>query len=237
MDRFLTVDVWSDVACPWCYVGKRRLEAALSGFAHAAQVKVVYRAFELDPGAPAVRDPSHGYAARLSQKYGVSMAKAESMLADMTERGKQEGIAFDFARLRGGNTFNAHRLLHLAKRHGLQEELKERLFRGYFCEGKALGDASTLLELAGDVGLSVDEAQGVLSTDLYAAEVRAEEQQAKEFGIDGVPCLVIGDRYAVVGAQPAPLLQQALGQAWSEGLAQPLEPAEDEPACGTESCS
>jgi predicted DsbA family dithiol-disulfide isomerase len=217
MSRTLSVEVWSDIACPWCYVGKRRLEAALSRFAHAERVAVTWRAFELDPGAPAVRDSAYSYVTRLAKKYGTSEVEAQGMIQRMVELAAQDGLAFDFTQIRPGNTFNAHRLLHLAKQRGLQGALKERLFRAYLCEGQAIGDGETLLRLATEVGLEADEVQALLSSDLYAAEVRGDQREAQAIGIDGVPFFVLARRYAVAGAQPAELLVQALEKAWEQG--------------------
>jgi predicted DsbA family dithiol-disulfide isomerase len=211
----LRIDVWSDIVCPWCYVGKRRLEAALAQFAHRDAVEVVWRAFELDPAAPAVREEGP-YAERLARKYRTTVAQAEKMTERMTEVAAGDGLDFRFDRIRPGNTFDAHRLLHLAGERGLQDALKERLLRAYMTEGARIGDRETLAGLAAEAGLDGGEAQRVLSNDTYAAEVRAEEDDAREIGITGVPFFVIGGRYAVSGAQPADLLLRAIATAWDE---------------------
>jgi predicted DsbA family dithiol-disulfide isomerase len=216
MAKKLTVEVWSDVACPWCYVGKRRLEVALAQFPERASVDVVWRAFELDPSAPDVYPVTHSYADRLARKYGRTKAQAEQMLAQMTQLAASEGLTFDFSRIRSGNTFNAHRMLHLARTQGLGGALKERLFAGYFGQGEAPGDPETLLRLATDVGVDVDRAQALLSTDLYAAEVRAEQREAQAIGVSGVPFFLLGRRYGVSGAQAADVMVQALRRAWDE---------------------
>jgi predicted DsbA family dithiol-disulfide isomerase len=152
----------------------------------------------------------------LAKKYGTDTRRAQAMIDRLVEVAAGEGLLLDFENIKPGNTFDAHRLLHLAKRRGRAGVLKERFLRGYFCEGAAIGDADTLLHLATFVGLDVDEVQGVLSSDLYASDVRADEEQAGALGVDGVPFFVIGGRYAVAGAQPAALLSQALTRAWSE---------------------
>lgn len=215
MAKQLSVEIWSDVACPWCYVGKRRIEQAVAAFPHAARVSVRYRSFQLDPSAPAVDDGSRSQAERLSQKYGTTPAQAQGMIDRLVRVAAQDGIAMNFDILRSGNTFDAHRLLQLARERGLGIELKERLLKGYFCEGARLGEPQDLLRLASDVGLAPDEVQGVLASDLYAAEVRADLAQARAYGISGVPFFVIG-RYGVSGAQPAELLLSALTKAWEE---------------------
>ncbi len=239
MAKQLSVEVWSDVACPWCYVGKRRLERALFAFPHADRVQVRYRAFQLDPSAPALDDGSRSQAERLAQKYGTTRAQAQSMIDRLVQVAAQEGLAMNFEILRSGNTFDAHRLLQLARARGLGAELKERFLKGYFCEGARLGVHEDLLRLASEVGLEPDEVQGVLASDLYAREVRADLEQARSHGISGVPFFVIG-RYGVSGAQPAELLGEALSKAWDEAddaAGDPREEGVSEGAvCGADGC-
>lgn len=236
----MRVEVWSDIACPWCWVGKRRLEGALSRFAHADRVEVVWRAFELDPAAPKVRDDGMSYAERLGRKYGTSTAQAELMIRRMTDTAAQDGIVMRFDRIRPGNTFDAHRLLHLAHERGVQDALKERLFRAYLGEGEPIGDHATLARLAGDAGLDVDEATATLATDAYTIEVRADEREAASLGVSGVPFFALAGRYGVSGAQPVDALLQVLDRAWSETMEdRRLEAvASDEgAACGPAGCS
>src|SRR5947209_7827059 len=142
---YMQVEIWSDVVCPWCYVGKRRFEQALEKFEHADDVTVTYRAFELDPHAPAERTGDHDE--RLARKYGLSVDRARQLNAQMTETAAGEGLEFRFDRMRGGNTFDAHRLLHLAAEHGKQLELKERLLRATFTDGEPIGERDTLARL------------------------------------------------------------------------------------------
>jgi predicted DsbA family dithiol-disulfide isomerase len=231
----LRVDVWSDIACPWCFVGKRRLEAALERLPERDQVEVVWRAFELDPEAPRERDRSVSYAERLSKKYGSPVAQAQARIASMTQTAKADGLNFDFERIRPGNTFDAHRLLHLAEERGLQDAVKERFLLGYMSEGEAIGDPAVLQRLATQAGLAEEEVRRVLSSDAYAEEVRADEAQARELGINGVPFFVFDERLAVSGAQPAELLLSALNQAFADRAAAPA--VFDEGAmCGPEGC-
>jgi predicted DsbA family dithiol-disulfide isomerase len=234
----LRVDVWSDIACPWCYVGKRRLEAALAAFPHADEVEVVWRAFELDPSAPRERDTSQSYAARLATKYRSSVADAEGMIARMTDVAREDGLDFRFDRIRPGNTFDAHRVLHLASERGRQDAVKERFLRAYMTDGEPIGDPETLVRLASDAGLDPDEVRAALASDAYAREVRGEESDASELGIQGVPFFVIGGKYAVSGAQPAEILRRALELAWRELAAEkaPVVFAQGA-ACGPEGCS
>jgi predicted DsbA family dithiol-disulfide isomerase len=241
----LSIDVWSDIACPWCYIGKRRLEAALARFPHAAEVDVVWHAFELDPSAPRERDPGVSYAARLAKKYGMSVAQAEARIARVVELGAAEGIDFRFDRARSGNTFDAHRVIRFAAARGAQGAVKERLLRAYMTEGEPIGDPATLARLAGDAGLDADEVSAALAGDAYAAEVRRDEREAAEMGIDGVPFFVFGGRYGVSGAQPADLLLRALTQTWDERQAAAAPGAfgdgragadPDAAACGPDGC-
>jgi predicted DsbA family dithiol-disulfide isomerase len=212
----LRVDIWSDIACPWCYIGKRRFEAALRDFAHADEVEVVWRSFELDPTAPAIRDDGKTYAERLASKYRRSVAEAEGMIGNVVQQAATEGIEMRFDRARSGNTFDGHRLVHLAARHGLQGAMKERLLRAYFTEGQAMGDREALVALAVEVGLDGDEVRAALATDAHAAEVRADERLARELGISGVPFFVLDGKFGISGAQPAAALARALTEAYGQ---------------------
>lgn len=228
----LVVDVWSDIACPWCYVGKRQLERALADFPQREAVRVVWHAFELDPQAPRVRDPVD-YAARLGEKYGTTRAHAQMMIDRMVGVARGVGLDFRFDRIRPGNTFDAHRLLHFALERGVQDALKERFLRGYLCEGEAIGDSETLAKLGNEAGLDADEVNSVLGSDRYAREVRADEADARALGIGGVPYFVIGG-FAVSGAQSPAVLLSVLGRAWQE-----LEPTSqllEGAACGPDGC-
>ena len=210
----MKVEIWSDVVCPWCYIGKRRFEQALAGFAHRDEVEVVWRSFELDPHAPAER--TGGYAEHLAAKYGRTLEQAQQMLDSMTATAAAEGLDLRFDLARPGSTFDAHRLLHLAGERGVQDAVKERLVRATFTEGEPIGDHETLVRLVAEAGLDADEARAVLASDRYAAEVRGDEQQAQAYGISGVPFFVVDGRYGVSGAQPAEALRQVLAQAWAE---------------------
>ena len=231
----IRVDIWSDIACPWCYVGKRRFEAALARFPESERGRGVWRAFELDPAAPRLRDKSSSYAARLAKKYGVPVARAEAMIGHMTDVAAAEGLDFHFERVQSGNTFDAHRLLHLAFERGKQDALKERLLRAYFTEGEAIGEPETLIRLASEVGLDTDEVAATLAGDSFTREVRADEDQARRLGITGVPFFVLDGRYGVSGAQPAEVLVQVLERVSSAGASS--VDLEDGAACGPEDCA
>jgi predicted DsbA family dithiol-disulfide isomerase len=213
----LTVEIWSDIVCPWCYLGKRRFEAALARFDHRDDVEVTWRSFELDPEAPQVAEQPASEA--LAAKYGMSLEQAEATHAQMTALAAQEGLEYRFDRARRGNTFDAHRLIHLAAAHGLQDAAEERLMRAYFTEGEPIGDPDALARLVAEIGVDADEARAVLGGDAYADAVRADEELAARIGIRGVPYFVLGRRYGVSGAQPPDLLLQAFETAWAGAAA------------------
>ncbi len=230
----LSIDVWSDIACPWCYVGKRRLEAALERFPHRDAVEVTWRSFELDPTAPAVRDDGVSFAARLAKKYGRSEREAQGMIDRTKDVAAGDGLDLRFDRAKAGNTFDGHRLLHLAAERGVQGAMKERLFRAYMTEGEAIGDRAVLARLAGEVGVPEAEATAMLESDRYTREVREEEGAAREMGINGVPFYVVAEKYGLSGAQPADVLLQALNKAWE---ALPEEGTTEGEVCGPKGCA
>jgi predicted DsbA family dithiol-disulfide isomerase len=202
----ITVEIWSDVVCPWCYIGKRRFEQALAEFEPA--VEIVWRSFQLDPDAPAHDDRAliESFAARK----GLSESQVRSMFAQVTDVAVGDGLEYDFDRVRAANTFDAHRLLHFAAAHGRQGELKERLLRAYFTEGEQVGDPEVLARLASEVGLDAPEARKALDDGAYGDEVRQDFETARAFGITGVPFFVFDRRFAVSGAQPTEVFTRAL---------------------------
>jgi predicted DsbA family dithiol-disulfide isomerase len=211
----LTAEIWSDVVCPWCYVGKRRFEKALTAFEHRGEVDVTWRSFELDPTAPRVREQRPAEA--LAAKYGMSVEQAEASQQQLTELASHEGLEYHLDRTRGGNSFDAHRLIHLGAAHDLQDAVTERLMRAYFTEGEPIGDPEALVRVTAEAGLDPEEARAVLAGDHHAEAVRDDERLAYRIGINGVPFFVLGRRYGVSGAQPAELLLQALGKAYEDG--------------------
>lgn len=231
----MKVDIYSDVVCPWCAIGKRRFEVALSQFSHADEVELRWRSFELDPSAPA--ESEIDVAAHLAEKYGMSKDQAIASQQHLATTAKQDGLDFHFELARRGNTFDAHRLLHYAYEVGVQDALKERLFRAYFSEGEPIGNRQVLVRLAQEVGLDSEKSTEVLESGRYADDVRSDESSARSLGITGVPFFVIEDHYGLSGAQPAEAILQVLEQAWSEG--QPLEMKGKEPAgtCQNGSCA
>lgn len=225
----IAIDVWSDIACPWCWVGKRHLEAALEEIDQP--VELTWHAFELDPSAPKVPDRDVDYVARLGKKYGVGTAEAQGMIDRMTKVGASVGLDFRFDRVTPTNTFDAHRLLHWAHGEGVQDALKERLFCAYMSEGANVGDPATLVALAKEVGLDEARAEAILAGDEYRDAVRADERAAQQMGVRGVPCFVLGGRYAVSGAQPPNVLVEALRELGRE------KTANDAEVCGPDGCA
>jgi predicted DsbA family dithiol-disulfide isomerase len=211
----VNVEIWSDIACPWCAVGKRRFEKALAAFDRRDDVTVTWRSFELDPGAPAERPGPRD--AHLAQKYGMSVEQAREMHERMTQTAAGEGLDFRFDKARSGNTFDAHRIVHLAKQHGLQDEMNERLLAAHFTDGELVSDHATLSRLALEAGLPEDEIDDTLATDRYADEVREDEAAARALGIGAVPTFVVDRRIGVSGAQPP----EVLGQLLARGLEAP----------------
>ncbi|WP_406728179.1 DsbA family oxidoreductase [Streptomyces sp. GD-15H] len=218
----MRVEIWSDIACPWCYVGKARFEKALGGFPHRDDVEVVHRSFELDPGR--AKDDIQPVLTMLTKKYGMSQAQAEAGEDNLGAQAAAEGLPY---RTRGrdhGGTFDMHRLLHFARARGRQVELLDLLYKANFAEERSVfGDDERLLELATAAGLDTDAARAVLADpDAYAAEVREDQREAAELGARGVPFFVLDRKYGVSGAQPAEVFTQALTQAW--GDRPPLKP-------------
>ena len=215
----MRVDIWSDVVCPWCYVGKRRFEAALARFPHRDDVEVRWRSFELDPRAPRLR--SGDRIEHLSAKYRIDREQAEAMEQRITEAGREAGLDLRLAAARGGNSFDAHRLLHLAADHDRAAALKERFLQAHFAEGEPIGDPDVLRRLAVEVGLPSAEVDDVLAGDRYAEAVRADERHAQALGATAVPFFVIDETYGIAGAQPPQVFLNVLERAWSETQAGP----------------
>lgn len=215
----ITVDVWSDIACPWCFIGKRRFEAALARFPQAEQVDVVWHSFELNQAAPLVSPVNMRDG--LAVKYGTDTAKAQGMMDNMTRTAAEEGLEFHFEALKLTNTFQAHQVIHLAEHHGLQGEMKERFLKAYLSEGVFLGDPEMLVSLAQEVGLDAGEVRAALENQTYAQAVRQDEAQAQAYGIQGVPFFVLGGKYGVSGAQAPETMLGVLNQIWSELSPQP----------------
>lgn len=202
----LRIDIWSDIACPWCYIGKRHIEAALKQFPH--DVEVTWRSFELDPSSKP--EPGEKVLDRIRTKMRVSPEQAQAMLDRTTGVAKQDGLEINFNDVKAANTFDGHRLIQLAKSLGKQDAMKERLMKAYFTDGETLGDRETLIKLATEVGI---DARATLESDAFAKDVREDEQLARELGINGVPFFVMAGKLGVSGAQPVEVLVGALEKA------------------------
>jgi len=208
----MEVEIWSDIACPWCYIGKRRFERSLAQFEHADSVKLTWRSFELDPDAPREREGDR--ATRIARKYGIGIDRFLQMEQEMVAQAASEGLDFKLSIQRQGTTFDGHRVVHLATEHDLGDEMKERLLRAYFTEGELIADHDTLLALGVEVGLPEDELRELLAGERFAAEVRADERTALELGITAVPTFVVDRARGVSGAQPPELLLKLLRTGW-----------------------
>jgi len=209
----MEIEIWVDVVCPWCYIGKRRWEAALADFPHRDEVTVTWRSFELDPDAPVHLNES--IVGMLAAKYGVSVDQAVAMNDRVSRIAAEEGLEYNLDRARRGNSFDAHRLLHLAGEHGLADAAEERLFRAYFTEGVAIGERDELARLGTEIGLDPDEVREVLEGDRFAEAVRQDVATARALGISGVPFIAIDRKFGVSGAQPADVFLNALDEAWA----------------------
>ena len=210
----MRVEIWSDIVCPWCFVGKRQFERALAEFEHGDDVEVVWRSYELDPRAPEEREGT--YAERIARKYGLEVGAARAALSRIISAGAEAGIDFKFEQMRPGNTFNAHRLVHLAKERGMQDKVKQRFLEANFFEGDPIARRDAHERLAVDAGLDAAEVAEVLDGDRYADAVRVDERVAQSLGVTGVPFFLIDDSYGVPGAQDPMVFLNLLRRAWGE---------------------
>src|SRR3989338_4188930 len=210
----MQVEIWSDVICPWCYIGKRRFEKALASFAQRKDVHVIWRSSDLDPTAP--RQHPGSLEEMLARKYGVSPQQAAEMNERVTGVAREIGLDYRLADARPGNTFDAHRLLHFAAARQLGDRATERIMHAYFCEGLAVGNRTALARLAPEFGIAASEALAMLHIDAYSEAVRADEARAAALGITGVPYFVFNGKIGISGAQPVESFAGALQQAWDD---------------------
>ncbi|WP_067481307.1 DsbA family oxidoreductase [Actinomadura hibisca] len=229
----MRVEIWSDLICPWCYIGKRRFEKALAAFDHRDEVEVVHRSFQLDPSTP--RGEAHDLAEMLAAKFGMPRERAVSMNREMEARAAEDGLTYNLVGGSVGNTADAHRLLHLAEAKNIQPQVLEAFYKAYFTDQKSLFDRDSLLAVATEAGLPAEETARVLDSDEYADAVVSDQQAAQQMGATGVPFFVLDNRYGVSGAQPTELFAQALTQAWNESRPVLLEgPGE---TCTDDTCA
>lgn len=231
----MNVEIWSDVMCPFCYIGKRKFENALEQFPHKNKINIIWKSFQLDPTT--VTDPSLNTIEHLAHKKGWSKEQAAETTAHVTDIAKKVGLDFHFEKAVVANSFDAHRLSHLAKKHGKQNELEEKLFLAYFTEGKNTADHSTLLQIAKEIGLDEKEATDVLNSTTYSNEVEQDINEAQQVGVRGVPFFVIDRKYAVSGAQESETFLGALTKAYEESkpILESLNANEDN-TCGPDGC-
>lgn len=210
----MKIEVWSDVVCPFCYIGKSNFDEALAQFAEKENIEFVWKSFQLNPNLKTNLDQN--LYEHLSESKGISVEQAKGMGSHAAQMGKASGLNLDFDKSVVANSFNSHRLIHHAKANGLQQEMKERLFKAYFSEGKNIDDSETLIALATEIGLDSDEAMAVLESDKYADAVNADIQESRQLGVSGVPFFVFDRKYAVSGAQPAEAFLQNLEKSFTE---------------------
>jgi len=237
MENQLKIQIWSDVMCPFCYIGKRKVEEALNKFENKESVNIEWKSFQLDPTFTAT--PNETIVDHLAEKYRKDKEWAENMVENVTENARRAGLDFHFEKAILANSLNAHRLMHLAKKYNLSNELKELLFKAYLTEGKNVNDWDTLKKIGSEVGLESSEIEQLINSDKYTQEVVQDQQEAQNLGVTGVPFFVFDNKYAVSGAQPTDLFLKTLEKTWEEGNFETklkLQNASDENSCGIDGC-
>lgn len=232
----MQIEIWSDVVCPWCYIGTRRLQTALADFPHADEVEVVYRSFQLDPGAPT--EPTETVAESLGRKYGGGPAAGQQMIDRVEAVAAEEGLVFRLGQAQRVGTVDAHRLLHLAldESPATQRALKEELLAAYFTRAANVADHEVLRSAAASVGLDAARVEQVLAGDAYADAVETDIRQAAAYGASGVPFFVVDGSYGVSGAQPAETFRQVLDRAWADSHPTLQPVGGDGEVCGPDGC-
>ncbi|WP_338748925.1 DsbA family oxidoreductase [Janibacter alittae] len=234
----MQIDIWSDIACPWCYIGKRRLETALADFPHRAEVGVTWHSYQLDPTLPEHYDGTE--VEYLASRKGMPAEQVQQMFAHVAAQAAGEGLAYDFDSLVVANSARAHELLHLARDRGLGDELKEVLLSAHFEQGADIGDVDTLVRLGASAGLDAGEARSALADGRYRGAVASDIDMARQIGVTGVPFVVVDMKYAVSGAQPPEVFREVLDKAWAE-QAPAIQVVErgsaDAESCGPDGCA
>jgi predicted DsbA family dithiol-disulfide isomerase len=225
----MKVDIWSDIRCPFCYIGKRKFEMALAQFEHKGKVEVEWHSFELDPDMKT--QPGKNVYEYLAERKGISREQSEKMHVQLIHTAKEVGLNYNFDNAVIANSFDAHRLTQLAKSKGLGDESEEALFIAYFTDGKDISDTNTLVELGVKIGLEKTEVEQMLNSNAFADVVREDEAMAQSIGVNGVPFFVLNNKYAVSGAQAPDTFLEALQQTWKETV------TENEPNATDASCS
>jgi predicted DsbA family dithiol-disulfide isomerase len=206
----MKIEIWSDVMCPFCYIGKRRFEAALEQFAHKKEVEITWKSFQLDPDMKTI--PGKSINEYLAERKGWPIDYAKQMNERVTDMAKEVGLNYDFDKAVVANSFDAHRLTHLAKKHLVQDKVEEALFSAYFTEGKNIADHQVLIDLGAKAGLDKEEVEKMLESDLYSEGVKKDVGEAHQFGIRAVPNFVIDRKYTVSGAQPTEVFLETLNK-------------------------
>lgn len=221
----MKIEIWSDVMCPFCYIGKRRFEDALQNTGHKNDITVEWKSFQLNPDMQT--DPSVNIDEYLAQVKGWSLEQAKEMNAHVTGMAAEAGLTYNFDKAIVANSFNAHRFTHLAKKHGLGDAAEEQLFKAYFTDGKNTDDIAILIELGTAIGLDAAEIKLTLESDAFADEVRSDIHEARQLGINGVPFFVLNRKYGISGAQAVPVFEQTIEKAFAEWQQQNPKPALD----------
>ena len=231
----MRVEIWSDVICPWCYIGKRQFEKALQDFEHRDQVDVVHRSFQLDPTSP--RGVTVDVTDMLADKYGMSPEQAVQMNRQMEERAAGVGLEYHLEGGRAGNTADAHRLVHLAAKHGLQDTIVEALYKAHFTDGRSIFDHDSLVRIVEEAGLDAAAARETLASTTFTADVEADQREARDLGANGVPFFVIDRRYGISGAQPPEAFTEALTRAWTDAHPTLTTLGADAATCTDDTCT
>ncbi|MDR2238142.1 MAG: DsbA family oxidoreductase [Chryseobacterium sp.] len=231
----MKIEIWSDVMCPFCYIGKHNFEQALEKLPFKNEVQVEWKSFQLDPSLDSAS--TQNTIEYFKEKKGFPESQASQMISHVAEAGKGAGIDFNFEKALITNTFKAHRLLHLAKKHGVASEMEEALFKAHFIDGKNVGDVDTLIALAEDLGINQQEARPALTSDEYDYEVNQDIMEARNNGISSVPFFVLNGKYAVSGAQPVDVFENALQQTYKETVSPFKDLSGDGASCDAEGCS
>ncbi|OJX94803.1 MAG: disulfide bond formation protein DsbA [Micrococcales bacterium 73-15] len=230
----MKIDIWSDIACPWCYIGKRRFERALAAFEHRDEVEVVWHSYQLDPTLPEHYDGTE--AAYLATRKGLPEEQVRQMFAHVAQQAAGEGLDYDFDALVVANSMRGHQLLHLARENGVADQVKEALLRTHFVEGGDIGDEEVLVRIGVAAGLAEQDVRDELASGSRIPAVRADVAEAAALGIQAVPTFVLDMTYAVSGAQPSEVFATALEQAWAASRPR-LQQLADGDACGPDGCA
>lgn len=233
----MKIQIWSDIACPFCYIGKHHLTTAIEQLTNSDDIEIIYRSFELDSGAP--KRASENIYQQLSRKYGMSVDDAKANTQRIASQGQQISLNFHFDTLLPVNTLDAHRLTYLAAESGLAAEMNERLFQAFFTESLNIADRQTLINLAKDVGLNTTTVEAMLDSERFLDTVRTDEQTARQLEISSVPFFIFDDKYAVSGAQPVQVFKETIEKIRQESLPQESdkESTEQAPSCNNDTCT